>query len=90
MNDIAIIGAGKVGTALGQALSKTGYRIRALTCSRISSARKSQKIIGQGTAYGNNIKAAQEADIVILSVPDSMIQSVSEDLSGSDIQWKGK
>jgi len=90
MNDVAIIGAGKVGTALGQALSKTGYRIIALTCSRISSARKSQKIIGQGTAYKNSTQAAREADIVILSVPDGMIRSVSEDLSGSDFQWDGK
>ena len=90
MNDVAIIGAGKVGTALGQALSKTGYRIIALTCSRISSARKSQKIIGQGTAYRNSTQAAREADIVILSVPDDIIRSVSEDLSGSDFQWDGK
>ncbi len=90
MNDIAIIGAGKVGTVLGRALSRAGYRIIALTCSRISSARKSRKIIGQGTAYADNIQASREADVVILAVQDMQISRISEELSKSDIRWDGK
>jgi predicted dinucleotide-binding enzyme len=90
MNDIAIIGAGKVGTVLGRGLSQAGYRIIALTCSRVSSARKSQKIIGQGTAYADNIQASREADVVILAVQDMQISRISEELSKSDIRWDGK
>ena len=48
MMNVSIIGAGRVGTSLGYALSKKGYRIKALSCKTTSSAKESRKIIGEG------------------------------------------
>jgi len=50
MTNISIIGAGRLGTSLGYALSKKGYRIKALSCRTLSSAKESRQIIGEGIA----------------------------------------
>ena len=61
MIHISIIGAGKLGTSLGAALSKKGFRIEALSCATLLSAKESQGIIGQGDFSTDNIHTAQKA-----------------------------
>jgi len=90
MIDVAIIGAGNLGTALGSALSQKGYRIKALSCRTLSSARKSLQIIGEGKALTDNIQAAREGKLVFISVPDSEITKVVKELAQGSLPWKEK
>ncbi len=90
MIDISIVGAGRLGTSLGHALSKKGYRIKALCCTTLLSAKESRKIIGEGKALSDIIETASRGELVILSVPDGMIEKVARKLSASDIEWSKK
>ncbi len=88
--DIAIIGAGRLGTCLGWALSRIGFRIKAISSRKLSRARQSQKIIGQGKATRSNVEASREAEIVFICTPDEEISKISEELASSDIDWSKK
>jgi predicted short-subunit dehydrogenase-like oxidoreductase (DUF2520 family) len=90
MKSIAIIGAGKLGTSLGKALSKAGFTITSLSCSTLPSARESRRIIGQGEPSANNIETARRGEILILSVPDDEINTVVQELESADNLWTGK
>lgn len=90
MIDVSIIGAGRLGTSLGYALLKKGHRIKALSCKRISSARESRQIIGEGEASTDNALTAREGDLVILCLPDEEIVKVAEELADSNVKWSKK
>jgi len=90
MKNVSIIGAGNLGTSLGCALSKKGYRIKALSCRRMFSANESSRIIGEGKPSRDNIKSARCGELIILSVPDDEIEKVVRELASSDIKWEKK
>jgi len=90
MKSIAIIGAGNLGTSIGYALSKKGYPINALSCLSISSAEESQQKIGQGKASTDNVRTANQGEIVFLTVPDDEIAHVVQELVSSPLNWKDK
>ncbi len=90
MNKISIIGAGRLGTSLGVALSKKGYRIKSLSCQTSLSADESQKIIGEGKSSTDNIQTARAGDMVILCLPDEEIVKVTKELSAASINWSKK
>ncbi|MFB0564653.1 MAG: Rossmann-like and DUF2520 domain-containing protein [Candidatus Aminicenantaceae bacterium] len=90
MIDTAIIGAGRLGTSLGYALSKKGYRIKAVSCKRLSSARQSLQIIGEGKAFTDNTQAAKEGELLFLCLPDSEIAKAAEELAVSTLPWRKK
>jgi predicted short-subunit dehydrogenase-like oxidoreductase (DUF2520 family) len=90
MNDISIIGAGRLGTSLGHALSKKGYRIKALSCRTYSSAEESRQIIGEGTASTDNIHTASLGELVFMCLPDDKIVPVTGKLASSNIDLSKK
>jgi predicted short-subunit dehydrogenase-like oxidoreductase (DUF2520 family) len=90
MSDIVIIGAGKVGTSLGYALSRKKHRIKALVCKSIYSAKESQKIIGQGEIYDDKALAVRKGQWIILSVPDDEIEKTARELATSNMEWEGR
>ncbi len=90
MTDVSIIGAGRLGTSLGYALLKKGYKIKALSCRTISSAEESKEIIGEGIASIDNIQTARVGEIVFLCLPDEEISKVARVLASSDINWLKK
>ncbi len=90
MKSIAIIGAGRLGTSLGYALSKKGYAINALSCRSITSAEESRQKIGQGVATTDNVRTADQAETVFLTVPDDEIEAVVKELVSSPLNWEEK
>ncbi|MBD3413268.1 MAG: DUF2520 domain-containing protein [Candidatus Aminicenantes bacterium] len=88
MNKVAIIGAGRLGTHLGYALSTKDYHIISASCQSLSSAKKSIKIIGEGVPFTDNKRAAKNAEIIILCVPDDQIKDVVTELSSLSFQNK--
>ncbi|MBN2246984.1 MAG: DUF2520 domain-containing protein, partial [Candidatus Aminicenantes bacterium] len=90
MTDIAIIGAGRLGTCLGAALAKAGYRISSLTAKTLEEAEESRKIIGQGEAGTNNRRAAKMGEIIILTVPDDLIEKAANEMADPSLPWADK
>jgi len=90
MKTVAIIGAGRLGTSLGIALKKNGYPIKALSCLRLSSARESSRLIGEGQPYTDNLKAAGTSRIIIITVPDDKIKKSAEKLASGIPDWEEK
>jgi predicted short-subunit dehydrogenase-like oxidoreductase (DUF2520 family) len=93
MKNVAVVGAGRLGTVLGAALRKKGFTIRAIADRRLAAARESRKIIGAGVATRNAALAADGADIIILAVPDDMIGPAARTLAAAArpaVDWKGK
>ncbi|UCE39937.1 MAG: DUF2520 domain-containing protein [Candidatus Aminicenantes bacterium] len=90
MSDIAIIGAGKLGTNLGYALMRKGHRITVLSDKNLPSAQESQQIIGQGEVTDENSSAARHGQWIILAVPDDAIETVAEELADSALEWQDR
>jgi predicted short-subunit dehydrogenase-like oxidoreductase (DUF2520 family) len=90
MADIAIIGAGRLGTSLGRALAAKGHAIKAVTCRRTASARESRKIIGQGVSTTDTSAAARRGALIFLCLPDEDIPKAAAVLSRSRIEWRQK
>ncbi len=90
MKKVSIIGAGKLGASLGAAFFKKGYRIKAISCCHLYSAKESRKIIGEGLESTDNIKTAEAGEIVVLSIPDDQIKKTAEELASSSVTWQDK
>lgn len=74
---IAVIGAGKVGSALAILLYGRGYKITGVSSKRMESARELAARVG-ARAWGNPEEAAAEAQLVFITIPDREIPNVSE------------
>ncbi len=73
--DIAIIGAGRVGTALGVLAAKAGRKVRAVADVDSGAARSAARRIDPATAAVSVTEAAGAAQLVLLTVPDDAIES---------------
>ena len=88
---ISIIGAGRLGTALGLALKHTGYRVEIVVTKRSSSARRAAKAIGASTfavssGQLNRLTSRQtgrlsRSAVILIATPDDVIQSVAQRLA---------
>lgn len=90
MKTFSIVGAGKVGTALGRALAGKGWAPR-IVCDRdLKAARESCRIIGGGTAASDLRKVGREEDVVFIAVADGDVASVASRLARARRSWAGR
>jgi len=90
MKSAAIVGAGRLGTSLGLALVRAGYRLPVLADIDLRAARRARRTIGRGTATTDPARAAAEADLLFLCVPDHAIAPTARALARSGVDWPGK
>jgi len=90
MTDISIIGAGRLGTCLGFALSGKGYRIKAVSCLTPGEAKESAKLLGGAHASTDNTRTAEQGTVVFLCLPDNEISRVASELAHSPVDWSKK
>jgi predicted short-subunit dehydrogenase-like oxidoreductase (DUF2520 family) len=90
MAEITIIGAGRLGTALGRALAKKGHVIKALTCRGRASAKESRRVIGRGRIYRHNAAAAARGQVIFLCLADDQVRKVAAELARANIDWTRK
>lgn len=88
--DLALIGAGKLGTSLALALYQKGYRILAVSDTDESAAREAAQALGSPLSTADPAAAAKEADLVIMAVPDSAVKTVAEVLAAKQAFKKGQ
>ena len=75
---IAILGAGSVGAAVARAAMETGNEVT-LTAANTAKARQVAAQIG-ATAAEHNAEAVQGADIAVLAVPFTAVDSVAQEI----------
>ncbi len=82
--DIAIIGAGNVGTALAGAFARAGHHVT-ISAKHAEHAAQAAKSTGTGSV-GTNQEAIAAGDIVVLAVPgtafDAIVGEVGDELAG--------
>jgi predicted short-subunit dehydrogenase-like oxidoreductase (DUF2520 family) len=79
--DVAVIGAGRVGTAIAVLLRDAGHRIVAVS-GREETARRAAVHL-PGVAVRAPTAAAAEADLVVLGVPDDELEATASALAGA-------
>lgn len=83
LTDIAIIGPGKVGTALGVLSAEAGIRVTAVGARRLDQARAAARRIGGDVRPCSPIEAAAAAPMVLLTVSDVGIQMLCDELAAA-------
>ena len=88
---IAIVGAGRVGRALGRRLHQLGSRIGAVVTRSSRSAREAVRVIGAGTPLGRPGPEVLRADVILMTTADDAIGGVARQLARlSGKGWRGK
>ncbi len=75
---IAIVGCGTTGTALGKLFVEIGYPIVGVASRRLESARRTAGLIGISNYSNDAVQITATADIVFITTPDVVIQSVCD------------
>ena len=77
----AIVGCGKVGTALGIFLSKAGYPLAGVASKSLSSATRTAKILKTEQFSTTPWDITPKADIVFITTPDGVIAEACESIA---------
>lgn len=80
---VAIIGAGRVGGAVGRLLAGAGWRIASVVTRTVSTAEQAARFIGAGVPTTDAAAAAAGAGVIIIATPDGAIAPVCERIAGS-------
>ena len=90
VESLSIVGAGRVGRALGRRLRELGWKIGVVCARSEASARKAVRFIGAGRPHAGLTVQALMSRVVLLTVPDDAIPAVANELAriGSG-QWRG-
>ena len=78
---IAIVGAGRVGRALGRRLGKLGWKIGAVAARSKASARRAVRFIGAGQAHGGVTRHLLGSQVILIAVPDRALATVARELA---------
>jgi predicted short-subunit dehydrogenase-like oxidoreductase (DUF2520 family) len=78
---VAIIGAGRVGSSVGCLLRRAGYTVVSVAARTMASAETAAAFIGAGRPGTDAARAAEGAELVFVTTPDSVIQDVCESVA---------
>lgn len=80
-NSLAIIGAGRVGRALGRRLREAGWRIGAIVTRSEASARRAVRFIGAGKPFAGMTWQILPSQVILITTPDDQIDVAARDLA---------
>ncbi len=78
---LSIVGAGRVGRALGKLLLRRGWRIGAVVTRSAATARAAVRAIGAGKPFAHLHPEIFSADLILLTTPDSSIAPTAANLA---------
>jgi predicted short-subunit dehydrogenase-like oxidoreductase (DUF2520 family) len=88
---VSIVGAGRVGRALGHRLHELGWRVGVVTSRSISSARAAVRTIGAGQPVDRLTHQILNSRVVLITTPDDAIEYVANELAQlNGKEWSGK
>ena len=77
---IAFIGAGRVGTALGMAFARAGWRVMAVASRDEEHRRRFQEHVAGARAFADAHAVLDEAELIFLTVPDDAVAGAAASL----------
>jgi predicted short-subunit dehydrogenase-like oxidoreductase (DUF2520 family) len=80
-NSLAIIGAGRVGRALGRRLCELDWKIGAVVARSEASARRAVRFIGTGKACAGLTRRVVASQVILIATPDDEIAVVAQELA---------
>lgn len=86
---VVIIGAGAVGKSLGYLLANNGYQVLGFISHSLSSAEAGRELIGEGIATTEYADFILEADLIIITTPDQIINEIAVKLFTKGLVKKG-
>ncbi len=88
---VSIVGAGRVGRALGRRLRELGWNIGAVVTRSPATARAAVRAIGAGSPHAKLTRRVLAADVILLATPDDSLRGVAAALAqiGGE-EWRGK
>jgi predicted short-subunit dehydrogenase-like oxidoreductase (DUF2520 family) len=78
---LSIIGAGRVGRAIGRRLRESGWKIGAVVTSSEATARKAVRSIGAGHAHAFLTRQVLAAQVILITTRDGSLAEVTGDLA---------
>ena len=78
---LSIVGAGRVGRAVGRRLRELGWRIGVVSGRTLASARRGVQFIGAGRGLAGITSELAASSTILLTVPDDAITRVAADLA---------
>jgi predicted short-subunit dehydrogenase-like oxidoreductase (DUF2520 family) len=78
---LAIVGAGRVGSALGRLLHQKGWRIGPIVTRSMRTARIARRRIGGGQPLIGLSQAVLAADVILIATPDRAVAETAEALA---------
>ncbi|MGH9816120.1 MAG: NAD(P)-binding domain-containing protein, partial [Candidatus Acidiferrales bacterium] len=78
---LSLIGAGRVGRALGRALRERGWRIGTVVTRSRRTARAAVRAIGAGTPALANTPPLLAADVILIAAPDRAIAQIANQIA---------
>src|SRR5712692_4676107 len=91
-NSLAIIGAGRVGRALGRRLRELGWKIGAVVTRSEASERRAVRFIGAGKACAGLTRQILASRVVLIATNDDEIAVVAQELAriGRRAAWENR
>jgi predicted short-subunit dehydrogenase-like oxidoreductase (DUF2520 family) len=88
---VAIIGSGRLGTALGLALRRAGHRVPVIVSLHSAHARRAAKLIDRETKHASlknlgraeNVDEITQADLIVIAISDDAIETVTQQLAAA-------
>jgi predicted short-subunit dehydrogenase-like oxidoreductase (DUF2520 family) len=78
---LSIVGAGRVGRALGRCLRELGWKIGAVVTRSEPTARKVVRSIGAGHAHAFLTRQVVAAQVILIATPDRCVAEVADELA---------
>ncbi len=78
---LTIVGAGRVGRALGRKLRELGWKIGAVVTRSEASARRAVRFIGAGEPHGTLARPALRCSVILITTPDDAVCEVAKQLA---------
>lgn len=88
---LSIVGAGRVGRALGRQLHGLGWRVGVVTARSLTTARAAVRVIGAGHPADQLTRQILDSKVILITTPDDAIEPVAKKLAeiGGE-EWRGK
>ncbi|HEY6943886.1 MAG TPA: DUF2520 domain-containing protein [Candidatus Acidoferrum sp.] len=78
---LAIVGAGRVGRALGRRLRELGWKIGVVVARTEASSRRAVRFIGAGKPHGGLTRHVLSSSVTLIATPDDTISGVARELA---------
>ena len=86
---VGVIGPGRAGTALARALARAGHVITAASAVSAASKRRAHENF-PGAELGEPAQVIEDADLVLLTVPDDVLPGLVEGLANTGAPFQGR